>query len=174
MRRDRAVVLLFSALLLFASACAWEPDIDKNKFAELDRTARDMGTVIASSDPCDARDDLGQRLAAGIASVRDKAATKAERDLVAAYARLLITYRDGLLLCRSRTHMSNFDFFPKGRIYVTQDLDPLVRKYDLPVEKHVFKGTGQYMRSIDGNSVLVVWDRARNQIRNIETTLKYN
>ena len=174
LRRDSLIILFLSAIALFTSSCSSEPGIDKNKFAELNRTLQEMKVAVASSDPCNVPNILEQQLDAGIRAVKDKARSKSERDLIAAYSNLLITYKDGLLLCQSRTHLSNFDFFPKGRIYVSQELDPLVEKYDLAVEKHLYKPTGQYMRSIDGNSILVIWDSVRFQIKNIENMTNYS
>lgn len=168
------VILVFSAILLFTSACVSEPGIDKGKFAELDRTAQDLKAALTSSNPCDVPESLQQRLASGITAVKGKANSKGEHDLIVAYSHLLSTYKDGLLLCQYRTQLSHFDFFPKGRIYVSQELDPLVEKYDLPMEKHLYKRTGQYMRSIDGNSILVIWESARTQIKNMENMMNYN
>ena len=173
-RQGGMVVLVFSAILLFTSACISEPGIDKGKFAELDRTIQELKAAITSSYPCDLPDNLQQKIASGIAAVKDKANSKGEHDLIVAYSHLLSTYKDGLLLCQFRTHLSNFDFFPKGRIYVSQELDPLVEKYDLSTEKHIYKRTGQYMRSIDGNSIRVIWESARIQIKNIENMMNYN
>ncbi len=173
-RQGGMVVLVFSAILLFTSACVSEPSIDKDKFAELDRAVQDLKAAITSSDPCDVSDTLQQRIASGITAIKDKTNSKGERDLILAYSHLLTTYKDGLLLCQYRTQLSHFGFFPKGRIYVSQELDPLVEKYDLSTEKHVYKRTGQYMRSIDGNSIGVIWESALSQIKNIENMMNYN
>jgi len=86
----------------------------------------------------------------------------------------LTTYNDGLLLCKYRTHLSQFPFVPRGRIYVFQELDPLVLKYDLPTESHVYRPTGLHWRSIAGDSIKVIWERAESQIKNIEVMVKYN
>ena len=174
MRRDRMIAFVLSAVVLFISACESEPGIDKAKFAELNRTAQAIKLAIASSDPCNVPDILEQKLDAGIAAMKDKANSKAERDIVAAYANLLTILRDGMLLCRSRAHLSNFEFFPKGRIYVSQELDPLVEKYSLSVERHLYEPTGQYMRSIDSNSILIIWDSMRVQIKTIENMINYS
>ena len=174
MKQGGVITLALSAIVLFTSACVSEQGIDKAKFTELNRTIQDLKASVSSNDPCDLPDGMEQRLAAGITAVRDRANSKAERDIVAAYLNLLATYKDGLLLCQARSHLSNFDFFPKGRIYVAQELDPLVEKYDLSVEKHLYKPTGQYMRSIDGNSILIIWDSVRAQIKTIENMINYS
>jgi hypothetical protein len=171
---QRSVVMLAAALLLFALGCTAEPGLDKGKFAELDRASQDLKAVLRSGDPCDLPDPVLQRLAAGTAALKDKTASKAERDLVSAYENLVAITNDGLLLCRSRGHVSGFEFIPKGRIYVTQEIDPLVEKYDLPIERHVYKPTGAPWKSISVDSINVIWEHAEVQIKKIEVMLKYS
>jgi hypothetical protein len=171
---QRSVIILVSALLLFALGCAAEPGLDKAKFAELDRASQDLKAVLGSGNPCDIPDTVLQRLASGTTALKNKTASKAERDLVSAYENLVTISQDGLLLCRSRSHLSGFEFFPKGRIYVTQELDPLVEKYNLPTESNVYKPTGAHWKSISGDSIKVIWERAEGQIKNIEVMLKYS
>jgi hypothetical protein len=174
MKNHGMAVLLLPALLLFFSGCVAEPGMDKTKFAELNRTAEELKSAITSSSPCDLSATLQQRLASGIVAVQGTAASREEHDLIAAYSHLLATYQDGLLLCRSRAQLTNFTFFPKGRIYVSQELDPLVERYDLPLERHLYRLTGQHVKSIDGNSIQVIWASALAQIRNIENMVRYN
>jgi len=168
------VMFVLSTALLFISACVTEPEFDRSKFAELNRTTQDLKAALSSDTPCNLPDSLLQRLSSGITAVKDKAKSKKEQDLVTAYSYLLTTCKDGLLLCKSRDQFTNLDMFPKGRIYVSQELDPLVERYDLATEKHLYKKTGQYMRSVDGNSIGVIWDSARTQIKNIENMMNYN
>ncbi len=174
MKQVRIVILLFSAATFFIYGCVLEQGIDKAKFSDLNRTVQDLKIVIASNSPCDAPAELQQRLAAGIAAVKDRTASRPERELITAYSNLLAVYQDGLLLCRYRNQLTDFQFVPKGRIYVSQELDPIVEKYELSTEKHQYKPTGQYWRSVPGDSIRVIWSRAQNQIKNIETILKYN
>jgi hypothetical protein len=160
--------------MLFAPGCFSEPGIGKGKFSELNRIAQDLKTAIASGKPCDVPAALLQRLASGTAALKDKTASKGESDLIGAYSHLLTTYQDGLLLCQYQTPSSQFQFVPKGRIYVFQELDPLVQKYDLPTESHLYKPTGVHWRSIAGDSVKVIWESAEVQIKNIEIMVNYN
>jgi hypothetical protein len=155
------------------SACAWESGLDKGKFAELDLAVQDLKAALGSGGPCGIPDAVLQRLASGTAALKDKTASKAERDLLAACANLVTICRDGQLICRSRTHLAGFEFVPKGRIYVTQDLDPLVEKYGLATESHVYKPTGAHWKSISADSIGVVWEKAATLIRNIEVMVKY-
>jgi hypothetical protein len=177
MRTGRAVHTLASAIAavtLFSWGCTTEPGLDKGKFAALYGAAQDLKTVIGSGTCGGATDAVVQRLASGTAALKDRTASKAERDLLSAYTHLLATCRDGLLLCQFRTHLSNFQFVPKGRIYVTQELDPIVEKYGLPTERHLYEPTGKYWRSISGDSITVIWERAGAEIKNIENMTNYN
>ena len=174
MRQDGIVIILLSSIMLFGSGCVSEPGIDKGKFSELNRTALDLKTSITSGKPCDAPDTLLQRLASGIAALKNKTASKEENNLIEAYSHLLTTYKDGLLLCQYHTQLSQFQFVPKGRIYVVQELDPLVEKYGLPTETHLYRPTGAYWRSIAGDSIKVIWESAETQITNIENMVNYN
>jgi len=170
---QRSIIIFAVVFLLLASACVSEPALDKGKFAELDRASQDLKAALGSGNPCDIPETVLQKLAAGTAALKDNIASKAEADLLAAYVNLVTISRDGLLICRSRTHLSGFEFVPKGRIYVTQDLDPLVEKYGLATESHVFKPTGAHWKSVSLDSIRVIWEKAEIQIKNIEVMLKY-
>ena len=174
MRQEGMVIILLSAIVLSGVGCVSEPGIDKGKFSELNRTARDLATSLASDKPCEVPETVLQRLASGTAALKDKAASKGESDVIKAYSNLLTTYQDGLLLCNHRNHFSQFKFVPKGRIYVSQELDPLVLKYDLSTESHLYRPTGLYWRSIAGDSIRVIWERAEMQTKNIENMVNYN
>jgi hypothetical protein len=168
------VLALVSAITLFAWGCTTEPGLDKGKFAALYRAAQDLKTAMGSGKCAEVPDTVLQRLAHGTSALKDKTASKAERDLLSAYSHLLATCQDGLLLCRSRTHLTGFPFVPKGRIYVTQELDPIVEKYDLATERHLYGPTGTYWRSISADSIAVIWKRAEAEIKNIENMTNYN
>ena len=174
MRQEGMVIILLSAIVFSGLGCVSEPGIDKGKFSELNRIARDLATSLAPDKPCDVPEILLQRLSSGTAALKNKSASKGESDLIKAYSNLLTTYQDGLLLCNYRNHFSQFEFVPKGRIYVSQELDPLVLKYDLSTESHLYGPTGLYWRSIAGDSMKVIWKRAELQTKNIETMVNYN
>lgn len=174
MRQEGIVIILLSAMMLFSPGCVSEPGIDKGKFTELNRITQDLKTAIKSGKPCDVPETLLQRLASGTAALKDKTTSKGERDLIEAYSRLLTTYSDGLLLCQYQNPSSQYQFVPKGRIYVFQELDPLVQKYGLSMESHLYSPTGVHWRSISGDSIKVIWESAEFQMKNIENMLNYN
>ncbi len=160
--------------MLFGPGCVSEPAINKEKFSELNRIAHELKASATADKPCDIPESLMQKFDTGVSALKNKTASKAEQDVAEAYSRLLTTYKDGLLLCQSQTRLNNFQFVPKGRIYVFQDLDPLVEKYDLSTESHVYKPTGVRWRSIPVDSIKVIWKSAENQLRNIENMVNYN
>ena len=160
--------------MLSGPGCASEPGLDKKKFSELIRISQDLKTAITSGKPCDVPDTLMQRLASGTAALKNKSASRDESGLIEAYSQLLTTYQDGLLLCRYQSPSSQFQFVPKGRIYVFQELDPLVQKYGFSTEEHVYRPTGVHWRSIAGDSINVIWESAAFQIKIIENMVSYN
>ncbi len=173
MRRYAIGLIAISIAILLFAACTPEKWTDKTKYTEVNRTVQDLQTAIASGKPCDVPDTVLQDLDTKTESLKEKAVSQNDRDLIAASKDLASIYRDGLLLCRSRTHLTSFPFVPKGRIYVTQELDPVVEKYGLSTERHQYKPTGQYWRSIDADSIQLIWERAGFRIRYIENMLKY-
>ncbi len=174
MRQVRASIILLSSIILFGSGCVSEPGIDKEKFAELNRTARELRSAMASDKPCDVPDALMQKLISGTKALKNRTNSKAERDVLDAYGRLLTTYQDGLLLCQYRNQLTQFPFIPQGRIYVSQELDAIVDKYGLSTERHLYKPTGVYWKSVPGDSIKVIWESAENQTKNIENMVNYN
>jgi len=161
-------------LALLLASCTFEPGLDKEKFAELDSASKDLKAAYSVGDHCNIPGSVSLRLASGAAALEGRTVSKAERDLLAAYKNLAAIAGDAMLLCRSRGQLAGFRFMPAGRIYVTQELDPLVERYDLAIERHPYKPTGAYVKTIAGDSVLVIWDRAESVMQNIDVQLKYN
>jgi len=174
MKQGAIVITLLSAIMLSLSGCAEEPRLDKGKFAELHRAAQDLKAAIGTGKGCEVSETVVQRLASGTAALKDKTASRAERDLLSAYGRLLAMCEDGLLLCRSQHILTGFEFVPKGHIYLTQELDPIVERYDLPIERHLYAPTGKYWKSIPRDSIRVIWERAGIEIKIIENMMNYS
>ncbi|MDA8101199.1 MAG: hypothetical protein M0042_16390 [Nitrospiraceae bacterium] len=173
MRYLHSYTLLFSALLLLLPGCESMPGIEKSSLVELNRTARELQTAATSADPCEVPDALLGKLISGIDAIRNKAVSQEEKNLVKAYANLLATYHDGIVVCTASRKLAQ-PFLPKGRIYVFQELDPIVLKYGLSTDSHVYEPTGVKWRSIPADSIKVIWERAENQLKNIENMVKYS
>jgi hypothetical protein len=167
-------VLLSLTVLFLATACPTEPGLDRGKFTDLNRASQDLKAAIRTGKACEAAEGVLQRLSSGAAAMQGKTASKADRDLLSAYSHLLGVSRDGLLLCQSRNLLSGFPFVPQGRIYVSQELDAIVERYDLPTEKHLYKPTGKYWKSISTDSISVVWESAEAEIQHIDNMMKYS
>jgi len=61
---------------------------------------------------------------------------------------------------------------PKGLIYVGHDAEPIVTKYRLQTESHVFGPTQQPWKSISEDSIQVIWYNADQQLKRIGALLK--
>lgn len=170
----KTVIVLLPAMVLLCLGCVSEPGIDKGKFTESLRIARELHTSLAKGSPCDVPAELLQKLAAETEALKSKAASPAEKNVVRALSGLVNTYNDGVLVCNQRAHLSQFSFVPRGRIYVVQELDPLVLKYDLPTESHVYRPTGVSWRSISWDAVKAIWESAGAQLRSIENAVNYS
>ncbi len=160
--------------MLLGFGCVSEQGIDKGKFSETLRIARTLQTSLTSGNACEVSAELLQKLVSEAEALKDKPASPAETNVIKDIFSLIGTYNDGVLLCKSRTRFSHFSFVPKGRIYVYQELEPLVRKYDLPTESHVYGPTGVSWRSISWDSIEVIWKRAGSQLKNIENAVNYS
>jgi hypothetical protein len=57
---------------------------------------------------------------------------------------------------------------------VFQELDPLVLKYELSTESHVYQPTGLHWRSISEDSIKVIWKSAEFQIKILQNMFNYS
>ncbi len=166
------MILLFMAAF-FVSACSPQQGIDKSKFVKVDRAARAARASIAAGASYQQVSELVQGLAAEIAALKDKVTSGEELGLLGAYSDLLSFYRDGLLLWKYKLDFAPFDFVPKGRIYVGQDVEPIVSKYHFPTELQIYQPTRQYWKSISDDSIRIIWNNADSQLKIIENMKNY-
>jgi hypothetical protein len=75
-------------------------------------------------------------------------------------------------LWKYHTEFSSHNFLPEGRIYVGQDIEPVVVKYRLQTETHIFEPTHQTWKSIAEDSIRIIWDNADAQVKRIQTLLQ--
>ena len=161
------------AILFLNAACSFEPEIDKGKFAPLKVAAQEVKTSIAANESYQQVTGRVQQLSAGIEALKDKVPTQKEKELLKAYSALLVNYQDGLVLWKSRLDFAFLNSVLKGRIYVGQDVDPIVMKYRFPTESHLYKPTGQYWKSIPEDSIQIIWSCADSQLKTIENITNY-
>ena len=171
-KRYKILLLLFM-IACFAPACSQQQGIDKSKFVKVDRAARAARDSLASGASYQQFSELVQGLAAEIAALRGRVTSGEELGLLGAYSDLLSFYRDGLLLWKYKLDFAPFDFVPKGRIYVGQDVEPIVSKYRFHTELQIYQPTRQYWKSISEDSIRIIWNNADSQLKIIENMKNY-
>ena len=174
MRIPKGFCAVLSAIIFFIGACSFEPAFNKGKFEKLDVAARAVKTAIKAGESYQQVSVRVQQLSNDIAVLKNKVSTQKEKGLLDSYADLLSCYRDGLVLWKYKLDFAFFDSELKGRIYVGQDVEPIVIRYRFPTESHLYEPTGQYWKSIPGNSVDIIWSNADTQLKNIENITNYD
>jgi hypothetical protein len=167
---------LFSTLafiLLLTGACLSGTGIDKDKFKNSYTAAHEVKDSLAAGASYQQVADRIKHFSREIRALKDKVTTDEERELFDTYSDLLATYRDGLVLWKYKLDFSFFDSVLKGRIYVGQDVEPIVLKYRFSTESHLYKPTGQYWKSIPGDSIRIIWNNADSQLKVIEGISNY-
>jgi hypothetical protein len=164
---------MLSIIFVLNSACAPEPEINKNKFDKLNSAALSVKNSIAAGESNQQVADHIQQLSTELTSLINTGTTKREKNLLEAYSDLLTIYRDGLLLWKYKLEFAFFDSVLKGRIYVGQDVEPIVLKYRLSTESHLYAPTGLYWKSISGDSIQIIWSNADSQMKIIEHITNY-
>jgi hypothetical protein len=169
----KGLLMVLSVLFILGGACSSEQGIDKSRFSGLNSTAHLIRTSIASGKSYGQISDLIGHLSSQIAALKGNIKTGGEKDLLDAYSDLSDTYRDGLLLWKYKLEFAFFDSVLKGRIYVGQDVEPLVHKYRFSTVSHLYEPTGQYWKSIAGDSIQIVWNNADSQLKVIDNLTSY-
>jgi len=97
-------------------------------------------------------------------SLKDKANTKKEEELLSVYERVLHIYRDSLVVWKNKIESSSKEYLPKGKIVIISvELDDIQRKYSLPRESI---GKLEY---ISEDSVRRIWAVARKELEHANT-----
>ena len=173
MDKSKKVLAALAIMLFLIGACSSQPTINKDKFSKVQAAALAIKAALAAGASYQESTDRVQHLAIEIDKLKDRVTTKQERVLLEAYSDLLGFYRDGLLLWKCKLEFAFFDFVLRGRIYVSQDIEPIVEKYRLSTETHLYAPTHQYWKSIDEDSIQVVWSNADSQLKIIENITNY-
>ncbi len=179
MRRDttpfpimiRWVHFVVAAACLAVMSCACAPDIDKKKFDNLNRDAEGLQSSLSSGVTYQRFGELLRGFSADIKALGDTLKSNREKELLKAYSDLLTMYQDGYLLWRFSKEFSRHNLVPEGRIYVGQDVEPVVTKYRLSTETHIFGPTRQSWKSISADSIQIVWYNAGEQRKRIDFLL---
>ncbi len=164
MRRGRFFI---AAACVAVMCCACSSGIDKKKFDGLERDAQGLQNSISSGVTYEKFGELLQGFSADIKAFGDTLKSNKEKELLKAYSDLLSMYQDGYLLWRFSREFSKHNLVPEGRIYVGQDVEPIVTKYRLLTETHVFGPTQQSWKSISADSIRIIWYNAGEQRKRI-------
>jgi hypothetical protein len=173
LKERKSFFVVLSIIFLFNGACSSEPAINKSKFAKLSIAALAVKTSITAGESHSQVADREQQLFIEIMAFKDKVVTKEEKKLLQAYSDLFAIYSDGLELWQCKLDFAFFDSQLKGRIYVCQYVEPIVEKYRLSTESHLYKPTGQYWKSIGGDSIQIIWENADSQLKLIDDLINY-
>ncbi len=164
----RCLSVFFILMLLLPAACA--DRLDRSKFSGVDSAAKAVKGAVAGGD----YREFGirvQALSDEIAVLKNRTSTKRERELLDAYVFLHSIYHDGVLLLKYRNEFARYGFVPPGLIYVGQDIEPIVERYRLKTEAHVYAPTHQRWKSIPEDSLRFVWASADSQLQKIDYLL---
>jgi len=168
LKHEGIIIVGLCAVLLCASCSS---KIDKDKFRDANHTVIAIQRSLAADVTFQDFSELLQRFSDRITVLQDTVKSKRERELVQEYVELLEMYQDGFLLWKYQREFSGHSFVPEGRIYVGQDVEPLVVKYRFETESHIFEPTGQHWKSISADSIKVVWQSADQQRKRIDMLL---
>lgn len=155
--------------LLFCSACSQE--VDKKRFQRLNEAAWAVKKSLTQGADYQQFSEMMKRLSAELSDMQGKVRAKKEKELLKAYSDLLVIYQDGNVLWRYKLEFEPFDIVPAGQIYVGQYAEPVVLKYRLPTESHLYEPTQQYWRSISEDSIRIIWSNADAQLQLISDLL---
>jgi len=159
---------LLMLIVCITGACSFEPDMDRKKFKSVAVAAQAVKASLTDGASYEQFGRSLEVLSGEIAALEGKAATMTEEKLLKAYTTLSEVYQDGHTLWRVKLEFAPFGIVPEGRIYVSQDVEPIVFKYSFPVETHLYKPTGKHWKSISEDSIRIIWSNADSQLKIIE------
>jgi hypothetical protein len=161
-------LVLFFSLLPVTVGCS--SHIDKRKFSGLRSAAKAIDSAVSDTTLSYERfNELLGKLTDETENARGLVSTEQEKSLLNSYEELLTTYKDGALLWEYKIGSFQYDWIPKGRIYVDAKVRTLMEKYRFPAESHVVELTNHHWESISADSLRVIWAKAHEQLKGIKT-----
>jgi hypothetical protein len=170
--KQKINILILLLIVFIAFACSSEPEMDMTKFRKLAQAAQELQTSLAAGTSYQHFGELLHNLSSETAALKDKVKSKKEIELLNEYSVLAGIYQDGYVLWKYKIEFAPFGFVPKGRIYVSQDVEPIAFKYNFPTESHLYKPTEQYWKSISEDSIQIIWNNADLQQKIIKGTVQ--
>ncbi len=160
------ITLIALALIFFSLGCS---NIDKNKFRELRKSARSIDKAVKDPLlPYGQFKEKFQKMTDEMTKTRALVSNEEEKALLGSYEELFQTYQECNLLWEHKIESSIYGWIPRGRVYVDDQLRPLVEKYQFPAEPHLVELTGHRFESISADSLRVIWEKAHEQLKKVK------
>jgi len=173
MKRFTIISFLFALSMICAACSHSTPALDTTKFNDVTGAAQNVRSTLESGAGYQAFDRALQKLSAEITALKSKTRTDKERDLLKDYSDLYSTYHDGYTLWKYKIEFTRYGFVPRELIYVGQDIEPIIEKYKIPVQLHLYEPTRQSWKSIPESSLQMIWTNADSQLQIINNILTY-
>ncbi len=162
------------ALSIMCAACShYSTELDKRKFNGVGHAVQAVRSVLASGGDYKAFGAALQKLSAEITTLKGSALTDQENELMKDFSDLCSIYQDGYILWKYKIEFVRYGFVPRGLIYVGQDIEPIIVKYRIPTESHMYTLTQQSWKSIPEASIQMIWTNADSQMQIINNILSY-
>jgi|GEM_PF-1149234 len=172
--KQYAIGSFLLALSVMCAACSSSaPGLDQTKFNGAAGAAQAVRSTLESGAGYQAFDRALQKLSAEITALKIRPLSDQEKELVKDYSDLYSTYHDGHILWKYKIEFTRYGFVPSELIYVGQDIEPIIEKYRIPVELHVYAPTQQSWKSIPEASLQMIWTNAASQLQIINNILSY-
>ncbi len=164
---------LFAAYVICAACSSSAPGLDKTKFNGVTSAAQAVRGTLESGAGFQAFNGALQKLSEEITALKNRATNDPEKELTKDYSDLYSTYHDGYILWKYKIEFTRYGFVPRELIYVGQDIEPIIEKYKIPVQLHVYAPTHQSWKSIPASSLEMIWGNADSQLQIINNILTY-
>lgn len=153
-------ILIVSIGFILLVGCT--PKIDQNKYENLHRAAKTIEAATAVGVNYQKFGELLQNLSAEFSIANDKAKSDTEKELLKEYLDVLMTYQESATIWKKKITSTRYDWIPSGQVLVESELRPIISKYSLPTESHIF--TGIKFETISENSIQVIWGKASERL----------
>ena len=166
--RFRQILIGLLLIFLFIS-CA--DQADKAKFQKAEQASQAVKSAVTAGLPYDQVNAPLQKFSQEISDLKKRVKSDREKEILKAYTDLFDIYQDGLVLWNYKTEFKRYGFVPEGRIYAGQYADPIIAKYGIPIETHLYPQTGQKWKSVPADSIQGIWANADSQHKIIQGML---
>ena len=163
-----ALALLFPVIF----CCGCSSHIDKQKFREIRVAAGSIDKALEDATlPYSQFEALLNKLTDEVAKTKAVVSTKEEKVLLSSFEELLTPYQEGAALWEYKIGSSQYNWIPKGRIYMDAKVRMLAQKYHFTTDSHVVELTNHHWESISSDSLKVIWGHAHGQLKKVKKPL---